>query len=121
MSSVKEKNKRTVALLIAVVIAVFGAGCSGKSDSSNGKEGWISVRINETATNDLAQVMIFTEDAEGRQKIFIRNFYKEGASEERINREMHTFMAGLEKYKNKTARIKYYKDDIGDSILVEIR
>ena len=112
MSSVKEKNKRTAALLIAVVIAVFGAGCSGKSDSSNGKEGWISVRINETATNDLAQ---------GRQKIFIRNFYKEGASEERINREMHTFMAGLEKYKNKTARIKYYKDDIGDSILVEIR
>ena len=114
------KKKITIPLLAAVFLAVLlSGGCRpgtwGTSTLSK------DVVITDIAANDLGQAMVFSEDKDGGRAVFIKNFYDQNKSQTAIRLEISEYIKQIEKYRGRSATVRYYKDEVGDLVVVDIR
>ncbi len=77
------------------------------------------VSIKNITSNDLAQVLIFTEDDE-KEILFKKDFYSRYKSRREIRSEITEYIARIKRYKNKKVKIIYYKNNMGDLVVWRI-
>jgi len=116
---VKQKFIVRIAVLSAALLLAFAAGCV--RDGNVPGEKTSKVRIVDFAPNDLGQVMVFAEDADGARMVFVKNFYERGKGASTMKAEMINYMKGLEKYRGRKVSIRHRKDKIGDLLIKEIQ
>ena len=114
------KKKIPSLLLAAAFLAVllFGGCRPGTWGTSTlSKE----VLITDIAANDLGQAMVFSEDKDGGRAVFVKNFYDQKKSRDAIRSEISEYIRELEKYRGRSATVRYYKDEAGDLVVIDIR
>ena len=114
------KKKISIPLLAAAFLTVFlFGGCRPGTwgTSTLSKE----VVITEIAANDLGQAMVFSEDKDGGRAVFVKNFYDQKKSRAAIRSEISEYIKQLEKYRGRSATVRYYKDEAGDLVVIDIR
>jgi hypothetical protein len=114
------KKKISFPLLAAAFLAVFlFGGCRPGTwgTSTLSKE----VVITDIAANDLGQAMVFSEDKDGGRAVFVKNFYDQKKSRAAIRSEISEYIRELEKYRGRSVTVRYYKDEAGDLVVIDIR
>jgi hypothetical protein len=86
-------------------------------DTGPSKEGVIKARIVNIATNDLGQVMVFTEDAQKNTMVFVKNYYVEDRSADTISADMQAYFKKIEPFRGRTVTIHYRRDAVSDNII----
>jgi hypothetical protein len=109
------KTIKKIVIILSLFIIATGCSSIGKSNETVS-----NVTVTEITFNDIDQVMIFAENNEIKHMIFVKDFYSKLKSREAIDEEIKKCISSLEKFRGKKALIKYYKNEQGDNIFLEI-
>ncbi|HOO70580.1 MAG TPA: hypothetical protein PK926_02385 [Spirochaetota bacterium] len=111
---------KAFASLIVIVACLVGYSCQNLSQMRSGKELKTQVIIKNVSRDDLGRVMIFAMDEKYEKIIFIKDFYSSGNTTENMQKKIHDYIRSLRKLINKTTRVKYFENSIGDKIITGI-
>ncbi len=115
-------KKKLKYLTVAFLIAGFGiamVSCSVKPEKHSLNKD-VKVRINDIASNDLGQVMIFGKSDDG-PSVFVKDFYESDKTQGDMRVEIGKYVHSLSKLKGKDVTITYRKNTAGNLEVVDIR
>ena len=105
-------------IILILIICILSACDKPKKQAEIGSIKM--TQVVEVTANDLAQVLLFTQDESERMIIFKKNFFDEKKDKKQITKEINTYKTQLEQYKGKAVIIQYHENQIGDKIFTSI-
>jgi hypothetical protein len=116
-----KKNKKInylIAALILSSVSITGFHCTGTPGEKSG-ETRMNVTVDNIASNDLGQVLIFGT-SDGSRKMFVKSFYIPGKKQETIQTDIRKYLKEISPIKGKQVVINYRKNKIGDMEILDI-
>lgn len=116
-----KQNKKInylVALIILSSVSITGFYCT-RTPEKKSVENRMNVTVENIASNDLGQVLIFGTSG-GDRIMFVKSFYMPGKKQKTIQTDIHKYLKKISHIKGKQVTINYRNNNIGDMQILNI-